>query len=203
MESLEISKKVSKCNSAYDNIINYIGIIESTNNIIRSEGPNHVYCDTIQTSCKKIKDIIEHDITKKPICEQYHIFNPLNKMHKIIDNLAVEISKKTIEINIINDKNNDIIINNNEILIDRLLVHVLKAIVNSAPSSSQVNISLSHNYPYLMLKFSVNNFVYLNEELVKDIMNSVEGDYNKNIIDNCMNLIFSIPLHSKLGQNIF
>lgn len=204
MESLEISNKEPKCNSVYDNITSYIDIIESTNNIIKSEGSNHVYYNTIQTSCKKVKDIIQHDINKKPLCHECQIFNPLSKINKITNNFAMEINKKNIDVNIINEMNsNDIIINNKEILIDRLLVHVLKTIINNAPESSHIDISLSHNYPYLMIKISTNNYVYLNEKLIKDIMTNVEGEFNKNIIDNCIDFVFNIPLHSKLGHNIF
>jgi hypothetical protein len=204
METLEISKKGPKCHSAYDNIINYIGIIESTNTILKLEGPNHIYCNTIQTSCKKIKDIIEHDITEKPLRQQYQIFNPLSKIDKIINNFAVEINQKNIDINIINEMGNNIIINNNEILIDRLLVNILKTIITDAPESSQIHISLSHNYPYLMIKFSLDNFVvYFNEELIKDVMCKVEGEFNKDIINDNLNIVFNIPLHSKLGGDVF
>lgn len=204
MESLETSKQALseiKKASVYDNILNYISIIENTNKIMKSNN-NNICNNTIETSCRKIKDIINCDVNNKLTCDANQIFDPMEKISKIINNYQKILNAKDIEINIINENNNNIIINNNEVLFDRLIYNIIKTI-SKQTQQTQINIFLSHNYPYLMIKITSEKFISLNEKLIKDTMKQIEGDYIKDLFDKSINFIFNIPIHSKLANNAF
>ena len=204
MESLETSKQSiseTKTASVYDNILNYISIIENSNQIIKSSNDNPCN-NTIQTSCRKIKDIINCDLNNKSTCYANQIFNPIQKINKIINNYQKILNMKDIEINIINENNNNIIINNNEVLFDRLMYNIIKTITKQT-QQTQINIFLSHNYPYLMIKITSEKFISLNEKLIKDTIKNLQGEYIKDLFDKSINVVFNIPIHSKLGHNNF
>jgi hypothetical protein len=182
------------CNS----IINYLEIIENINDILKKEGCNSVYCDTIKSSCQKIKETIDNEINNN--IGTSRIFNLILKIQNILDNNKKEIDKKHLKIQLINKIGEDIIINNNEIVIDKILINTIKSLIINSSSYSHIVISLYHDFPYVMVQINICDKIIwnLNDSLIKDMMQQINGEYTTTYQDNTIKITFQIPIHNKI-----
>jgi hypothetical protein len=182
------------CNS----ILSYLDIIENINDIIKKEGCNSVYCDTIKSSCQKIKETIDNEINNN--IGTSRIFNLIIKIQNILDNNKQEINKKNLKIQLINKIGEDIIINNNEIVIDKILINTIKSLIIKSSINSHIMISLHHDFPYVMIQINIcdEKKWNLNDSLLKNMMHRINGVYTTVYNDNTIKFIFQIPIHNQI-----
>jgi hypothetical protein len=192
-------------NGAYftsNSILNYLDIIDNTNDILKKEGCNSVYCDTIKSSCQKIKETIDNELNNN--IGSSRIFNLILKIKNILENNKREIDKKNIKVQIINKIGENIIINNNEIVIDKILINTIKSIIINSSPNRHIVISLYHDFPYVMLQILICNETKwnLNDSLIKNMIHQINGECTITYQDDTTNITFQIPIHNKIKSLI-
>lgn len=196
------------------NVLNYINIIENINQVIKTEGYSETYFKMIQSSCNKIKEIINYDINEiehhKNICKipsnTCCVFNIYDKIKHIIKNYEAIIKHKILAVNYV-DVDESILINNNELLIDKLFSYVINDIISSIPNNSNISIMYQFNYPYVLIKIAYiedsGEKFYIKPDFINDIINELKGKFSQQFVNHNNILNFYIPIHSDIIDRIF
>lgn len=184
----------------YNHLLNYINIIENVTHIISHNTETQSLTNIIKTSCNKMKQSINYNIDSNNI--DTTVFNMYEKIQQIITSNKLIINNKNIKINEKNELDSSIMINNNEILIERLFYNVIQNILCNMPDDATLNILIKHNYPYILISLMYKDiYTDLDEKYIEHIIGKLNGVFSKDTGD-MIQLNFNIPLHSKIINNL-